>query len=134
MRKALLCQFHNFFFWCCAPSMVQLVKISCSLIDFEFVCLSKKMISTYFLNNKDNWLWKLKNHQFEVPGFMSIHKIFFDKIKLILDPQVRNSKTQLTLLFIIQKLFFNMIRWNWELSKSYNWSEFFKKWSISQAN
>ena len=31
-----LCLIHQFlFFWCCAPSMDQLVKITCSIINFE---------------------------------------------------------------------------------------------------
>ena len=63
--------------------------------------------------SRKSWIWEeFANRSLEmllvlcVPGVMSIHKIqqiflniiqFFDKIKLIQYPQVRNSMTQLTL-------------------------------------
>ena len=40
MRYGHLCLVHHFlFFWCCAPSRVQLVNSSCSLIFFDFFWL-----------------------------------------------------------------------------------------------
>ena len=77
----------------------------------EVVCQTKiinKNLKTIF--EIENWLWKIKIHKFEVAGVMYVNSqnkaiflksiIFFDKIKLILYPQVRNYMTQLTLYYL----------------------------------
>ena len=90
----------------------------------KVVRLYKKKLIFLFLYNKqnfeiENWFWKLKIHQFEVAGVMTIWKLqqfpsspfihLFVKIEIIFYPQVRNYMTQLTSILIIGYIFHSIL-------------------------
>ena len=82
-----------------------------------FVYLKKLNIKLFFLYNKEKFwyrkltlktpnlpiwgTWRYVNSQNTAISLKAIH--FFDKIKLILYPQVRNSMTQLTLVYNLRQ-------------------------------